>query len=60
MSALTRSLPARLFYLACFFVMPFLIAAAFKFTGWMGWPALLVCGWIWLGAVARIFEGGSR
>lgn len=44
----------KLFLLACFFLIPFLIAAAFKFTDWMGWPSLIVGGFCWLGVIASI------
>ena len=44
----------KVFLMACFFVLPFAIAAAFKYTDWMGWPAAIVFGMYWLGAVVQL------
>lgn len=44
----------RLHLVVGFFGLPFIIAAAFKFTDWMGWPALIVFGIYWIGILAHI------
>ncbi len=38
------------------FLIPFLIAACFEFTSWMGWPALFIFGLFWIGITAKISE----
>ena len=40
--------------LAQFFALPFIIAAAFRYTDWLGWPTLIVGGIVWLGTCVQI------
>jgi hypothetical protein len=42
---------------AYFFGLPFAIAAAFRYTDWLGWPALVVGGVLWLGSVCVLAQG---
>lgn len=44
------------FLLFAFFTIPFVIAAAFHYTDWMGWPTLFVGGLYWIGAVILLRE----
>ena len=43
-----------------FFALPFAISAAFYFSPWLGWPALLVLGSYWIGNLILIKEQTNK
>jgi hypothetical protein len=45
---------------AYFLAIPFAVAAAFKFTDWMGWPALVIGAPVWIGSVAILAGVGMK
>lgn len=45
---------AKFAYLVGFLLLPFAVASAFKFTDWLGWPSLLIGGWLWAGCALII------
>jgi len=44
------------FHLAVFFGVPFVIAAAFHYSDWLGWPALFAFGLFWCGNLGVIMK----
>lgn len=37
-----------------FLVLPFLVSGAFWLSPWLGWPAAMVCGVLWLGVILQM------
>lgn len=43
-------------YWALFLFLPYVVAAAFHFSTWAGWPSLVVFGLWWFGVMMEICE----